>query len=203
MGKAIAINTMLVRSVGTHSRNLLCNARNPEFPIEFENMPLLLPPAMKDPGNPDKYWMIHEEWKSPPINGYQVCVRAPVELIDGRTFGFFTDGISVPQLAWTLARMHPFSMPELCGALPHDILYSAELADRKTCDKWLREFERMAGVSEFRSDAMYGLVNIFGGTVWRKHTTESIDAARSMCQLIPEGTSPIWGALPRGMVALV
>ena len=92
MGKAIAINTMLVRSVGTHSRNLLCNARNPEFPIEFENMPLL-PPAMKDPGNPDKYWMIHEEWKSPPINGHQVCVRAPVELIDGRTFGFFTDGI--------------------------------------------------------------------------------------------------------------
>jgi hypothetical protein len=200
MGKAMAVEVCKVRSVEISKYNI--GARNHNFPIEFQNMPLLLPPTMEDPNNPDKYWMVHEDWKSPSINGYQACIRAPIRLTDGRVFGFFTDGISVPQLAWTLAKMHPFSMPELCGALPHDIVYSAELADRATCDKWLREWEKMAGVSKARSNAMYCLVKIFGGIVWDKHTPKSIEEARVMCQLIPEGTEPVWGSLPRGMVAL-
>lgn len=202
MGKVIAVNIDFVRSIESHQSNPVRRVRNPNFPIEFENMPLLLPPMLDDVDNPNKYWMVHEEWKSPPINGYQACVRAPIKLADGRTLGFFTDGISVPQLAWTLAKMHPFSMPELCGALSHDILYSAELLDRKICDEWLRKFEKMAGVSKLRSDTMYSLVNTFGGFVWKKHTAQSVEEARTMCQLIPEGTAPVWGALPRGMVAL-
>jgi len=200
MGKVIAIEACKIRTVNVS----ICNVaiKKCGFPVEFQNMPLLCPPSMVDTNNPDKYWIVHEDWKSPPINGQQVCVRAPVKLIDGRVLGFFTDGISVPQLAWTLACMHPFSMPELCGALPHDIVYSAELASRSTCDEWLREWEKMANVSNGRSNAMYYLVKAFGGIVWKKHTTESIELARTMCQLIPEGTEPVWGKLPKGMVAL-
>lgn len=200
MGKVLAVDPCMIRTITTD--NCCSVKRSVNLPVEFQNMPLLLPPDLSDNSNPDKYWVVYEDWKSPAIDGIQACVRGPIKLMDGRILGFFTDGISVPQLAWTIFGMHPFSMPEFCGALPHDIVYSAELSDRKTCDRWLRGWEKMAGTSKGRSNIMYGVVNAFGGIVWNKHTKESVLDARSMCQIVKEGEEPMWGELPNGMVAV-
>jgi hypothetical protein len=165
------------------------------IPDEFRLLPRFLPPDMGDPANPDHLWMVCDEWMSPPVDGVRVCVRAPV-VVGDMTFGFFTDGISVPQLAWTVYGMHPFSMPELCGAIGHDLVYSAELAPRKSGDLWMREWERMAGVGVARRGVIYSCVRTFGGVPWSKHAQESISASRLVCQLVKDGESPVWPDVP-------
>ena len=170
-------------------------SRASNFPREFSHLPLLQPPDMTASNNPSRSWIIYEDWKAPAIDGKQVCVRGPVKLANDCWYGFFTDGISVPQLAWSLFNLYPFSMPELCGALGHDIAYSAELADRKTCDIWMDKWEKMATVNKVRRQVIYRVLRTFGGFVWNKHTEESIAAARTMCQLVNEGEEPVWGDL--------
>ena len=162
------------------------------LPIEFQYMPKLLPPNMDSLTNPDHDWCIMEDWKSPPINGKIICVRGGIKLPNNEHFGFWTDGITVPPLAWTISGISPLSMPELCWALPHDMAYAAELAPREICDNWLFEFTIMTGTNRIKRNLIYGLVRRFGGLVWDKHTKESIANARKVCQLINVGETPVW-----------
>jgi hypothetical protein len=173
------------------------------IPTEFKRLPKLLPPNIADVGNPDRLWKVCEAWHSPPIDGMVAHVREPVKLVGGGEFGFYTDGISVPQLAWTIFGLQPFSMPELCAALGHDMVYSGELVPRSDCDKWIKEWCRLAGVSAARRNVIYKCVNSFGGWVWKKHTPETILAARALCQVTKVGQDPVWGPLPEGLVASV
>lgn len=162
------------------------------LPCEFVRLPLLRPPNMDAINNPNHLWTVWEEWKAPAIDGMQVCVRGPVKLQDGSVSCFFTDGISVPQLAWSIFNLYPFSMPELCAALGHDIVYSAELVDRKTCDEWMFEWGKMAGVSSYRRHVIYKVLRMFGWFVWKQHTPQSVAMAKTMCQLVVAGADPVW-----------
>jgi len=42
---------------------------------------------------------------------------------------------------------------------------------------------------------MYGVVRSLGWGVWNKHTRESIEASRLVCQLVDEGKTPMWPEL--------
>lgn len=183
MGKAIFVNNRETRSVIS------------DIPQEFRCLPKLRPPDPLDQTNPDQLWMVCDAWRSPVIDGKYVCVREPLLMPDGKLLGFFTDGISVPQLAWSIFNLMPFSMPELCAALGHDIAYSAELAPRKNCDIWLRDWSKMAGVSKGKSNTIYNVVWGFGNGVWKKHTAQSIEDARVMCQIVDAGKEPVWDAI--------
>lgn len=154
-------------------------------------MPRLLPPTPNDPLNPSKLWLVCDDWESLPYKGRKVCVRAPVDTGNG-VKGFYTDGISVPSMLWTIFRMMPFSIPELTAALPHDMLYAAELVPRKDADRWMRHVLSVVGLRSRRVTAMYYSVRAFGGNVWKTHTDESVEAARSMCQVVPVGEEPKW-----------
>jgi hypothetical protein len=167
-------------------------------PVEFRRLPKLLPPNLADAGNPDKLWKVCEAWKAPAIDGLVVHVRAPV-MTTGGEFGFYTDGISVPALAWSVFRLQPFSMPELCAALGHDLVYSGELVPRKDCDNWIREWCKMVGVAAARRNVIYQCVHSLGGFVWKRHTPQTIAAARALCQVAPVGVEPTWGPLPDGL----
>ena len=163
-----------------------------DFPIEFQNMPQLLPPNMESLANPDHDWCVQDNWQSPPIDGKIVCVRKGIKLPNNLYYGFWTDGVSVPELLWTVSGISPFSMPELCWALPHDIAYSAELFTREICDDYLFEWAIMAGTGRIKRNMAYRAVKRFGGFVWKKHTKESVENARKVCQLINVGETPIW-----------
>ena len=163
-----------------------------DFPIEFSCPPLLLPPDMESKSNSEHLWVVAEEWSTPAIDGYKIWIRAPVTLPDGRVAGLYTDGISVPQLGWSVSGLTPFGMPGLLFALGHDPAYCAELADQKTCDDWLLQWAKMAGVSRFQRNAAYACVRLFGGGVWAKHTKKSISDARQVVQLVKVGCTPVW-----------
>ncbi len=164
-----------------------------ELPKEFRKLSKILPP---DLSTENRQWLVCDDWRAPTIDGKQVCVRGGIELSDGSHSGFWTDGVSIPQLAWSIIGITPFTMPALCWALPHDIAYAAELADRATCDNWLFEWAKMAGETKYRRNICYWAVDKFGGLVWNKHTPQSIADARIVCQLVDEGKDPIWQEWP-------
>ena len=164
------------------------------FPIEFQKPPHLLPPDMSSKSNPEHLWLVDEVggWRTPALDGYQIWVREPVVLPDGRVAGLWTDGVSVPALVWTVSGIANFTMPALLFALGHDAGYVAELKDQKTLDDWLFEWALLAGVSRYQRNAAFSCVRLFGGAVWKKHTTKSIDAARQVVQLVKVGCTPEW-----------
>ena len=137
------------------------------IPFEFLNMPKLRPCI-------DNKWLICDDWCAPVVDDKIVCVKGG---------GVYTDGISIPRVAWTITGMHPLSMPGLCFALPHDIVYAAELVKRKQCDDWLIQWALMANVSNHFIDIIYKAVRKYGRHVWGKHTKESIEEARKWCYI--------------------
>ena len=162
------------------------------IPIEFQNMPALLPPDMDAAGNPDHLWLVLQEWRTPPVNGKQVVIRGATPLPDGRMHGFWTDGASVPLMFWTSSTISPFSMPFLCSALGHDAAYSAELFPRDVCDSLLWTWAQMAGCSWYQRNAAFAAVRAAGWAVWDKHTPQSIEDARQVCQLVDAGAPAAW-----------
>ena len=162
------------------------------FPVEFRDMPLLMPPDMLAPNNAAHDWMIASTWRSPAIDGQQVCFRPGRIGADGLWHGFYTDGISIPWYAQPLIRLTPFSMPELGPCIEHDGGYGAQLFPRATCDLRLRAALETVGVSAFRRDLIYKSVDEFGGGVWDAHTPESIALSRQFCQLVNVGAEPVW-----------
>ena len=167
------------------------------LPIEFQRMPSILPPNL---ATPNTQWLVCDSWRAPTINGKQVCVRGSLINSDGSNCGFWTDGVSIPQLGWSIIGITPLSMPGLCWALGHDISYAAELVPKATCDNWLYEWAKMANVSDYKRDMCYWAVDHFGQSVWDAHTPQSIADARIVCQLVDEGKDPIWPEWPASWV---
>jgi hypothetical protein len=162
------------------------------FPLEFRRMPLFMPPDMFAPNNPAHDWLVMEDWRAPALDGKQVCVRGGSIGPDALWHGFYTDGVSVPVFAESIVNLTPFSMPEFCAALGHDIVYAAELVPRSTCDTWLYDWLGLAGVSNIRREMIYHSVDLFGAIVWARHTPESIALSRQFCQLVDVGQEPVW-----------
>jgi hypothetical protein len=170
-----------------------------EYPIEFRNMPKLRPPDMLSKTNPEHLWLVEEDWKSPVMsNGKRICVRGAKRL-NWDVVGFWTDGVSVPQLMWSFIGITPFSMPEFAWALPHDLLYASELMPREECDEMLYVWSEAVGNSWLKRASVYRAVRNFGGFVWSKHTKESIEAARQVVQLVNANENPIWPEISCGM----
>jgi len=92
---------------------------------------------------------------------------------------FQWDGGSIPRLFFLFA--HPAEF--MASYLVHDAVYAAELLPRKTADQLLRETMYLEGASDLQQILVYWAVRIFGGFCWRRHTPESVAAARRFCRL--------------------
>ena len=94
--------------------------------------------------------------------------------------GFRFDGASVPRLFWTLV----VAPAEIIGsALIHDACYDAEIVSRKAADQLLRETMFLEGCSDYQQIMVYWAVRLFGWIYWRRHTPDSIAAARDFVKL--------------------
>lgn len=96
--------------------------------------------------------------------------------------GFKFDGASIPRLFWTLIGS-PFTGKYKRAALLHDALYAAEIFSRKVCDEIFLQYMKEEKVSWWRRNSMWLAVRAFGGTVWSKHTTESVKEASGLVLL--------------------
>lgn len=116
---------------------------------------------------------------------------------------FSSDGASIPRQLWRVVG-HPFLHSFLLAALLHDALYQSELLPRKVADYvflifliqlaknenarcianakgWRRIPARLkAAWRRVRPWAMWAAVRLGGRFVWRKHTAESVAAARGL-----------------------
>jgi len=143
--------------------------------ICFPNMPNHKPVA----GNPDLI-EIEEDYLGPNINGKRTLVKK----------GFKCDGGSVPRIFWTCI-FHPFEVPFIACAVPHDGDCAAELYKRKVCDKRLRTACSMFTrkdykIGRFKRWLIYRAARsrIGGGRCWKKHTPESIAEARKFVECV-------------------
>lgn len=91
--------------------------------------------------------------------------------------GFSFDGASIPRAFWRLIG-HPFQMPLLVAATCHDALYSAELFPRAECDRIFLGLMRRVGIGRVKRNLVWLGVRSAGWAVWRRHTPETIAAAR-------------------------
>jgi hypothetical protein len=92
--------------------------------------------------------------------------------------GFIFDGASIPRIAWRVME-HPFQMPLLVCALPHDILYASELFTQSECDWIFLELMQMSKIGWIKRNLVYTAVRAGGWCVWMKHTKYSINKAKS------------------------
>ena len=161
------------------------------IPIEFQMLPDLRPPTPDSSG----LWMVRHEWRAPALDSMQVVVRAATPMPDGTMAAFWTDGISDPRLFWTVTGLHPFAMPFLRAALPHDFVYAAELAPRAQCDDWMLRWAQMGETNWYQRNTAWSAVRAGGWRVWGEHTQHSIAEARKVVQLVPVGEPVIWEKL--------
>lgn len=91
--------------------------------------------------------------------------------------GFITDGGSIPKAVRNI--ISPWGYLTI-AFLIHDILYATEHFDRDKCDWVLLCACQALGASWLRRNEIYSAVYAFGGSVWKKHTLEGIDAARKL-----------------------
>ena len=92
--------------------------------------------------------------------------------------GFIFDGASIPRIAWRVVG-HPYQMPLLVCALPHDILYASEFFKKEECDWIFLELMKSVGINWIKRNTIWSAVKLFGGLVWLKHTKYSINKAKS------------------------
>lgn len=95
--------------------------------------------------------------------------------------GYSTDGASIPRLAWRLIG-HPWAQ-YLPAAIVHDVLYEAEVWDRKMADDCFRDLMAWLEVPAIKRATMYRAVRLFGGPTWDKHTMDSIAIAREFLEI--------------------
>lgn len=95
--------------------------------------------------------------------------------------GFIFDKNSVPAgLRW----LFPVSgYKSDYAAAVHDWLYTSELFPRVVCDEIFYDAMIYSGVPKWRAWSKYKAVRVFGGMVWKKHTKESVDEARSLLDI--------------------
>ncbi len=122
------------------------------------------------PINDDK-WVLEED--------YVIAFKGTIITIRK---GFTSDGASVPNtplIRWAIG--HPFSMPLLICALPHDALYAGELLPRKECDWLFLELMQRAKIGWLKRNAVWSAVRLGGTIVWARHTIDSVLEARKFC----------------------
>lgn len=187
-----ALNGVPRRNPRVYSGSISIN-----IPIEFLHLPTLQPPDMSDPHNINGEWYCMNEWRTPAVKSasgqlVQVVVRSPKFWPDGFIRGFSTDGMSIPLIAQPLMQQTPLSLPALYPSLGHDMAYSAELADRSTCDNWFFDWAEMGGVTWVQRELDYAALAAAGWTVWEQHTPESIAEAQLFVQLVDNGAPAVW-----------
>jgi hypothetical protein len=84
---------------------------------------------------------------------------------------FITDGASIPKLFWSVVG-NPLSNDLLKPAIIHDGLYTLMQLKRLECDKLLKEMLLFNGISKVKAYFIYYAVRLFGGSHWRKDTTD-------------------------------
>lgn len=153
----------------------LCTACN--HLLVYPEIPAIDPPPLievwKDPG---AQWTVACNWLGPLVDGRATLIRR----------GFKTDGASIPRFTWRIIG-HPFQLPLLAYALPHDADYAAELFPKKECDwRFLTNQQTDGHISWAKRNAIYTAVHAFGGSVWKKHTPSNIAEARRYCRVVGE-----------------
>lgn len=108
---------------------------------------------------------------------FTVKVRGKFYHIEIKT-GFIFDGASIPRIAWRVVG-HPWQMPLLVCALPHDVLYASEYFTQAECDWIFLELMKAVGINWVKRNTIWLAVKSFGGFVWMKHTRYSINKAKS------------------------
>lgn len=96
--------------------------------------------------------------------------------------GLTFDGASIPRIAWRVIG-HPFSMPLLVSALPHDGIYVSELFPQKDCDWIFLCLMQKVGINWVKRNTIYSAVRLFGWSVWRKHTKSSIKHGKEFVEI--------------------
>ena len=146
-------------------------ARGDEFPA--------MPNYKHVPGK-RKIIELEEDYLGPNIDGKRTLVKK----------GFKCDGGSVPRIFWPCI-FHPFQVPFIACAVPHDGDCAAELYERKECDKRLRTACGMFVRAEYKIGRVkrwliYRAVRswIGGGRIWKRHTPESIADARKFVECV-------------------
>lgn len=97
--------------------------------------------------------------------------------------GLIFDGASIPRFCWRIIG-HPWMMPMLACALPHDILYASEAFKQSDCDWIFICLQQYVGINWFKRNIVWSAVRSFGWLVWRKHTKKSIDDAKSYLLIV-------------------
>jgi hypothetical protein len=86
---------------------------------------------------------------------------------------FVTDGASIPKVFWSVVG-NPLENDLLKPAIIHDGLYTLMQLPRATCDKLLKEMLLFNGTSKMKAYFIYYAVRLFGGSHWKKDTTDMI-----------------------------
>jgi hypothetical protein len=153
------------------ARHDLCKCEGCAKLLFYPDLPPLDPPRI---GSGSEDWLLACHWCGPLIDGRATLIRR----------GFLTDGASIPRPAWPVVG-HPFQVPLLAYALPHDGDYAAELHSREECD---RRF--LCGMAESmgwaKRNTVWSAVRGGGWVPWGRHTKESIAFARKFCRDIGE-----------------
>jgi hypothetical protein len=86
---------------------------------------------------------------------------------------FITDGASIPKMFWSIIG-DPLSNDLLKPAIIHDGLYTLMQFPRYKCDKLLKEMLLFNGTSKVKANLIYYAVRFFGGSHWKKDTTDAM-----------------------------
>jgi hypothetical protein len=84
---------------------------------------------------------------------------------------FITDGASIPKAFWSIVG-NPLENDLLKPAIVHDGLYTLMQLKRLECDKLLKEMLLFNGTSKVKAYFIYYIVRLFGGSHWKKDTTD-------------------------------
>ena len=105
-----------------------------------------------------------------------IAVTVDNKLITAKA-GFKFDGASIPKVFWSIIGS-PYTGNYQVPALIHDLLYSTEYFDRKTCDEIFLKLMEMYGVNCLKRYTMYWAVRAGGGFVWKKHIPKDVEKAK-------------------------
>ncbi len=116
-------------------------------------------------------WLLTERWYMPLGDGWHLECDP----------GILSDGASIPR------PLQPFVGPRYCPhtfapAFGHDVLYWSQWRTRRQADSIFYDHLREYGVSRAKAGAYWSAVRAAGWWPWRRHTSESITEARSLCR---------------------
>jgi len=150
---------------------MTCQCSHCNFVSVFPEIPSLDPPDLDTYlKNPNTEWTLLCNWLSPWHEDMAFLFLN----------GFTTDGASIPSWAKSIVG-DSFQLPLLPYAIVHDGIYCAELLPQQEADDYFYSLMRSRKhVSYPKAQTIYRAVQIGGGTVWKKHTKESINNNRKL-----------------------